>query len=309
MSMIFALAFAFSVIGIMLVLRITPTQIRSDLASLSRHDRTLSWQVEQAKGERKRGKITHSLHEMAKTVEMTHSEKTFTSLCTLLFFAFLGGTVLLLGMNQYVLVVVLVVVIALVPYIYAKSLLSAYNKIIVDELEGALTTITASYIANNDIITAVKECLDQAQINPPVSDVFKRFLSQTLVNSNIKMAILKMSNEIDNNIFREWCETLAACQDNGSLKCTLQPCVDKYCDERVVNAELETELATERKSYFLMVFLLLINIPILLLLNKEWFDVLINTVQGQVTLAFVMIDVLLCTLRMRKLTQPISYKR
>lgn len=309
MVLIYALAFVLFMIGILAALRITPTQIRQDAAAFSRRDRTLSYQVEQATGKRKRGKIAKSLHDLVNAVESTHSENSFTRLCIIMFFVLMGGIILLAGINQIVLIAVLVVIVCMVPFLYAKSLLMSYHKVITDELEGALTTITASYIANNDIITAVRECLSQAQINPPVSDVFRRFLSQTLVNSNIKLAIIRMSDEIDNNIFREWCETLAACQDNGSLKCTLQPTVDKYCDERIVNAELEAELASERKSFYLMVALLVANIPLLLLINQEWFDVLVNTTQGQFTLAFIAIDCLFCTIRMRKLTQPITYKR
>ena len=56
-------------------------------------------------------------------------------------------------------------------------------------------------------------------INPPVSDVFKSFLTQTkLINSNIKLALESLKVKIDNDVFREWIDAVIACQEDKNLK-------------------------------------------------------------------------------------------
>ncbi len=308
-SMLYMIAFLLLSFAILLILKITPTQAKNDFIALANRDRTLKYKIESATGKRKQGKIGRKLEAMVRSVEVTHAQKQFGTICTITFVALIIGIQILIITQQLLLIPIALIVGALVSFIYAQTVLSAYSKTVTDELEAALTTITASYVASEDIISAVRDSLEQAHINPPVSDVFKHFLSRTLINSNIKLAILMMKDEIDNSIFHEWCDTLAACQDNISLKYILQPCVDKYCNERIVNAELEADLAAERRSFYLMVFLVVVNYPLIYMLNAEWFELLVTTPAGQIVTGIVAVIVLFCVLKVRKLTQPIKYKR
>ncbi len=308
-SMLYMIAFLLLSFAILLILKITPTQAKNDFIALANRNRTLRYKIESATGKRKQGKIGRKLEAMVHSVEVTHAQKQFGTICTITFVALIIGIQILIITQQLLLIPIALIVGALVPFIYAQTVLSAYSKTVTDELEAALTTITASYVASEDIISAVRDSLEQAHINPPVSDVFKHFLSRTLINSNIKLAILMMKDEIDNSIFHEWCDTLAACQDNISLKYILQPCVDKYCNERIVNAELEADLAAERRSFYLMVFLVVVNYPLIYMLNAEWFELLVTTPAGQIVTGIVAVIVLFCVLKARKLTQPIKYKR
>ena len=187
------------------------------------------------------------------------------------------------------------------------ELLSSDKKNVSLELETALSIVTTSYISKEDIITAIEESLPYT--HHPIAEVFKRFIGRTrLINSSIKMAIRQMRQEIDDDIFHEWCDVLLECQENIGMKYTLQPIVAKYTDERIVNAELEAELAAEKSSFLMMIFLVLVNFPLLYFLNRDWFQVLVDTTQGKIVIAIVALVCFLTTLRMRKLTQPVKFK-
>ena len=194
------------------------------------------------------------------------------------------------------------------PYAYVNVLLSNYNRRISEELETALSIITTNYVSNDDIIYAVEQSIDY--INPPVQQAFRKFLTQTkLINSNVKLAIEQLKGEINNEIFHEWCDSLIECQDNVTLKKTLQPITTKLSNVRIINAELRNMLMSPRREHVMMVFILLANYPILYFLNSDWFKVLTDTFVGQVVNSIVAIVVIITVILAYKYTQPIPYKR
>ena len=68
-------------------------------------------------------------------------------------------------------------------------------------------------------------------------------------------------------------------------------------------------LSEARREYFMMVCMVLANIPLLYCLNKDWYDALMNTVFGKVVLAICGVVIIVTAICMNKLTKPIEYKR
>ena len=124
-----------------------------------------------------------------------------------------------------------------------------------------------------------------------------------------KRALYNLKEKLDDEIFREWCDTLIACQDDRTLKDTLLPVVSKLTDVRIVNNELKGMLAAARNEYWVMVALVVGNIPLLYVLNKEWFHTLIYETSGKVVLGICGVVILVTALFMLNFTKPIEYKR
>ena len=168
--------------------------------------------------------------------------------------------------------------------------------------------ITTAYLRNEDIITSIEENVHY--LNAPVKAVFENFISRIkLSNPDITAAILNMKTKIDSEVFHEWCDSLILCQTDRSLKSTLTPIVNKLSDMRVVNADLEYMITGPRKEFISMAFLVIGNIPLLYMLNKAWFNSLMNTVVGQIVLAISAVGIFISTAIVIKLTKPIEYKR
>ena len=90
---------------------------------------------------------------------------------------------------------------------------------------------------------------------------------------------------------------------------TLTPIVAKLSDMRNVNAELEYLVAEPRKEFLIMVFFVVGNIPLMHLLNQEWYDVLMHTPLGQIILAVTAAVIFISASFVVKLTHPIEYRR
>lgn len=191
---------------------------------------------------------------------------------------------------------------------YVKLTANHYKRDVSAELETALSVITTAYLRTEDIVTAVEENI--AYLNPPVSRVFQDFLIQIkMVNPDVQAALRILRGRIDNEVFREWCDAVSDCQHDRSLKTTLPPIVSKLSDMRNVNAELEYMIAEPRKEFMIMVVFVVGNIPLMYLLNQDWYDVLMHTVLGQCILAATAAAIFISAGFVVKLTRPIEYRR
>ena len=177
-----------------------------------------------------------------------------------------------------------------------------------EELETALSIVTTSYIRTDDIVNAVRENL--IYLKPPVHDIFTAFVSDALyISADTKLALRHMREKISNEIFREWCETLLSCQDDRTLKDTLLPIVSKLTDVRIVNSELKTMLGEVRKEYWTMVLMVVGNIPLMYVLNREWFETLVFSLPGKAVLALCGAVIVVTAVLMMRFTKPVEYRR
>jgi len=294
--------------GVIFLFGLSPDVIGKDLLSFIQKEESLKHRAAVIQGKAKKSKIKAALTEMYDALRATDSENKFAVLVTMSLLGFVAGCTFAALTGNVIFVPVFGVISFALPYGYAKGLASAYNKQMANELETALSIITTSYMTNEDIIFAVENSI--GHIRQPVQRVFKEFLAKTkLINSNIKLAISQMKDSVNNEVFKEWCENLIECQDNITLKFTLQPLTSRLSDIRVVNAELSTMLMNPRKEFFLMLAMVIGNIPLLLLLNREWGTTLFDTIIGQIVLGITAIVCVITTLLCFKFTQPIEFKR
>lgn len=220
---------------------------------------------------------------------------------------FVLGILVSVSFGNFFLIPVLALGLGLMPFWYVLFKYISFRKRINDELETALSTITTSYIRSDNIAGAISENIEY--IDRPIKSTFEYFLNQTrLISSNTKMAIESMKDKVNNDIFKEWCDVLIACQDNRNLKHTLVPIVNKLSDTRVVSAQLDTLLYEPIKEFISMIVLLLANIPIVRVLNKEWYEILIKTSPGKFVLTLIVLSVFISINAVVRLSRPIEYK-
>lgn len=147
-------------------------------------------------------------------------------------------------------------------------------------------------------------------LHPPVQEVFQRFLMRIKhIDPDMDAALTDLKAAIDNEVWREWCDAVMACQADRSLKSILTPIVSKLSDMRVVNAELENLVFGPRKEFITMAILVLINIPLVRFINKDWYHTLVATIPGQMVIAVCLAAVFVSFAFVVKLTQPIEYRR
>jgi Flp pilus assembly protein TadB len=302
------IAIALIIFGVFIIFGLTPEKIGNDLLSFLNKEKPLKQQVREAQGKAKKSKIQVALTDMYNALKATGSENKFAVLLSFSVLGLIAGCLFAAMIGNVIFVPVFALLSFALPYGYAKTLAAIYNKQLSEELETALSIITTSYMSNDDIIYAIENSVEH--IRQPVKQVFKEFLGKTkLINSNVKLAISQMKDDINNEVFHEWCENLIECQDNITLKHTLQPLTARLADIRIVNAELSVMLSSPRREYITMVIMILANIPMLYLLNKEWCMTLFETFAGQLALGITAMVCVVTGIMCYKYTQPIEFRR
>ena len=295
-------------LAIVLILDLSPRRITEDLLQLITPRRTLHEKAKAIRDGKKRKGLYYKLMAMKHTFEASGKQTEFAVVCTASVVLFAVGVFLSILIRNVFLLPALSVAFALIPFIYTASTIATYEQKTKEELETALSIITTSYIRSDDIIAAVRENIPY--IKHPLKEVFLAFDGDiTVVSSNIKGALYNLRDKLDDEIFREWCDTLIACQDNRTLKDTLLSVVSKLTDIRIVNNEQRGLLAAARNEYWVMVALLVGNIPLLYLLNKDWYHTLVYDTAGKVVLGICGVVILITALFMMRFTRPIEYKR
>ena len=294
--------------AIVILLGLTPESITNDLMKFISPKQTLRDKVLIAKGKKKSKKLTAEILHIKEALDATGKGKQFSLACALSILLLITGCIVAAVIDNYFLIPVLAVAFASLPFFYIKSTIGAYDRHVKEEMETALSIITTSYIRSDDILGAVQENI--TYLKPPIRGIFQSFVGDAMmISSDLKTALRNLKEKIDDSIYEEWCDTLIACQDDRTLKDTLLPIVSKLTDVRIVNNELKTMLSEVKKEYWMMVCLVVGNIPLLYFLNDSWYESLMFTIPGKIVLAICGIVILITAMFMMKYTRPIEYRK
>ena len=303
------LAFAGMVVGCFLIIGLSPMEFTESIFSrILAKPNSIKSQINEATRRKKPNFLRREIMEAQEVLRLTNRTSMFGMLCACSLALAAVGVSVAVAIGNLFLAPVLAIGLMFVPFWYIKTTETNYKKAISSELETALSIITTAYLRNEDIITSIEENVHY--LNAPVKTVFESFISRIkLSNPDVTAALLEMKQQIDNEVFHEWCDSLILCQNDRSLKSTLTPIVNKLSDMRVVNADLEYLITGPRKEFITMAFLVIGNIPLLYMLNKDWYNSLMNTIPGQVILAVSAVGIFVATAIVIKLTKPIEFKR
>jgi Flp pilus assembly protein TadB len=311
MRIIYFLSAALLIYGIMLALNISFADFAlwiGELVSSRRKNLSLQDRIKAAEKKQSRNALKRTLSEAVLVLHLTHRASSYKFVVGLAVILGGLGIVIAIGIGNYFLAPVLGTGLFLVPWWYIIYSKTAYLKNLNSELETTLSVVTNSYVRTENIIYSVEEHI--ASFGGDVKPVFERFLTEAkLLTADTKAALLRIKYNLGNNIFEEWIDALVACQDDKTLKATLNPIVAKLSDVRVLTAEQEQILHEPMTEFIMMTVLTLVNFGIIRLINAEWFSYLYTTLPGQITVAICFAAIFLSASAVIKLTRPIEYKR
>lgn len=257
-------------------------------------------------GKTNRSFLQQELSEIEHLLKTTGREGRFQTLKRTSLLLFALGSVIALLLDNVFMIPILGAAFALIPIWYLRSTSVAYKKHLNDELETAVSTVTTSYLRSGDLIKAVQE--NVPYMNPPVKFHFESFLLESeMLNANMVSAIHTLKGKIPNSIFQEWCDVLVQCQRDRNMKHTLSFAVQKFSDIRIIQAELDAIINAPKREAITMILLVIGNIPLLYMLNRDWFATLMFTLPGKLTLAVCAAIVLFSISRIMKICRPMEY--
>ena len=309
MNVILLIACIGMITGFFILLSLSPMEFTDSVfKNILNKPRSIKEEINEITKRKKVSYFRREVIEVQSILKLTGREGWFPMICAVSLFLFAIGSGIAIVLGNFFSVPVLGIGFMLLPFWYVRLTQTHFKRDIAAELETALSIITTAYLRNEDIVTAVEENIDY--LNPPVLSVFKGLVYLIkMINPDIAAGLEDMKVQLENAVFREWCDALIACQIDRNLKTTLTPIVSKLSDMRVVNGELENMVFEPRKEFISMQLLVVGNIPLLYFLNKDWYNALMHTPLGQIILAICFAAIFISAAFVIKLTQPIEYRR
>ena len=309
MNVILLIACIGMITGFFIILSLSPMEFTDSVfKNILNKPRSIKEEINEITKRKKVSYFRREVIEVQSILKLTGREGWFPMICAVSLFLFAIGSGIAIVLGNFFSVPVLGIGFMLLPFWYVRLTQTHFKRDIAAELETALSIITTAYLRNEDIVTAVEENIDY--LNPPVLSVFKGLVYRIkMINPDIAAGLEEMKVQLENAVFREWCDALIACQIDRNLKTTLTPIVSKLSDMRVVNGELENMVFEPRKEFISMQLLVVGNIPLLYFLNKDWYNALMHTPLGQIILAICFAAIFISAAFVIKLTQPIEYRR
>ncbi len=175
-----------------------------------------------------------------------------------------------------------------------------------EQLEITLSVITSSYVQTQDFLAAVQNNL--SRIPTPFHNILERFLRELkTTDPSIKSGLYAIRAQYDHPRWREWIDAVIQCQDDRSLVYILPPIVAELSDARRMSAEVATTIAAAWRDYVIIACITLGQIPLLKILNGEWYALLTETFGGQIVMVLVFTAIIVSAFAVWKINKPISF--
>lgn len=299
--------FGLLLVGMFLVLNLSPEAIEEDMPGLLNPEQTIKQKAIRLQKKKKPNPLRNLLNTTNTIMKYMGQSSKFTIVCVASVLLAVLGVVLSVYIKNLFLIPAFAIGFFSLPFIFVHLYSHAYNRNLHNELETTLSQITISYMRMNDIVKAVEENLDS--INPPIRKPFEEFISQVrYVNPNKRQALDDLQDKIDDDIFAEWCDGMKKCVANRTLKYMLMPTVNKYSTLRNIENKVKNTLMAIRMQFIMIVGIVYLNFPLLKGLNEDWYSVLFDTTIGNATVGLVALITVICTIILVYITKPLKYR-
>lgn len=213
------------------------------------------------------------------------------------------GMLIGLALDNVLAGLVLAAGLACAPLIVIRICTGDYIRSLNEKLEIAMGTVTNSYVASGDLISAIQNSLHL--LPTPLDGMFRQFYAETqLVDSDIVKALYRLRERIDNRYWRDWCDVLVQCQRDRQLRYALSGIVGRLGEMRRVQMETDTVMRKQLGDYMVTVMIVLGAIPLMGAMMPDWYSMLTTTLAGKITLAVVLAAVLATAVWVAQLYRP-----
>lgn len=215
------------------------------------------------------------------------------------------GLLIGIWMDNLLAAIVLAAGLAALPLIVIFFRTGEYTRALAEKLETAMGILTNTYVQTGDFIGAVESSI--SLLPAPLDGIFRRYLAQTrLIDSSQERALSNLRSQINNRHWQDWCSILIQCSHDRQLRFALPGIVERLGETRRIQMEMDTAFQKHFSDYIITVLIVLGSIPMMALMMPQWYDMLMTTLPGKITLAVVLAAVLFTGFWVSRINRPIE---
>lgn len=181
----------------------------------------------------------------------------------------------------------------------------------ISELESAMSIITNSYLANNDVLKSFTLYIEERDRHLPKelkrTTPFDEFVAEcVLINPSVDKALVNLSKKIKNSYFRDWVKNLRLCIENKEMRFSLKPVIDAMQDEKILQIESDAQMKTTWFTYLSTVALTFSVLLVFKFVQDDWYAVLVYTPIGKLIVLLMLLTTLITAAYVAKINKPIG---
>lgn len=288
--------------GLLIILKIRPADISQVIMKPFKKKRILHQRITKLTG-KKPGPIRRRLNEAQQMLDSAGMSEQISSYKWLSVLLALPGLIFGLAIDNLPAAIVLATGLAAAPLAIIRIRTGEYVRGLNARLETGMGLISNSYLQSGDLTSAVS---DNLKLLPaPLDNIFGKYLVETqfIDASNIR-AIELMRERVNNRYWRDWCSVLIQCQHDRQLRFALPGIVERLGETRRAQMEIDTVIQKHFGDYLITVLIVLGSIPMMSLMMPDWYEMLMHTTAGKITLTVVLAAVLSTALWVAGIYQP-----
>lgn len=288
--------------GLFIILNIRPADISQVILKPFEKKRKLHQRITKLTG-KKPGPIRRRLNEAQHMLDSAGMSEQISSYKWLSVILALPGLIFGLAIDNLPSAIVLATGLAAAPLAIIRIRTGEYVRGLNARLETGMGLITNSYLQSGDLTSAVS---DNLKLLPaPLDNIFGKYFVETqfIDASNIR-AIELMRERVNNRYWRDWCSVLIQCQHDRQLRFALPGIVERLGETRRAQMEIDTVIQKHFGDYLITVLIVLGSIPMMSLMMPDWYEMLMHTTAGKITLTVVLAAVLSTALWVAGIYQP-----
>ena len=288
--------------GLFIILKIRPVDISQVILKPFEKKRKLHQRITKLTG-KKSGPIRRRLNEAQQMLDSAGMSEQISSYKWLAVILALPGLIFGLAIDNLPAAIVLATGLAAAPLAIIRIRTGEYVRGLNARLETGMGLISNSYLQSGDLTSAVS---DNLKLLPaPLDNIFGKYLVETqfIDASNIR-AIELMRERVNNRYWRDWCSVLIQCQHDRQLRFALPGIVERLGETRRAQMEIDTVIQKHFGDYLITVLIVLGSIPMMSLMMPDWYEMLMQTTAGKITMTIVLAAVLSTALWVAGIYQP-----
>ena len=307
MIWIYALSALFIITGLFMILGVKPSDMTEILLKPFQRQHQRKKRIRGITG-KPPGLIMRQLNEAQQMLdaagmgEQTGTYRWLAIILALLGFAF--GLII----NNLLAAGILAAGMAIAPLAVIRIRTGEYFRNLQANLEIGMGLITNSYLQSGDLVGTVQANLHL--LPSPLNDLFCRFMVETqFIDANLIRAIEQMRERVNNRYWRDWCSVLIQCQHDRQLRFALPGIVERLGEMRRAQMEVDTTIRKHFGDYITTVLIVLGSIPLMGFMMPDWYDMLMHTLPGKITLGVILFAVMATAIWVVRVNQPVDLDR
>ena len=206
----------------------------------------------------------------------------YKTLIVLSFVFAIVGVITAIICNNLFLIIGLSIIFAYIPIFILDRICKKKEEKLFSDLEAFLYLVYSSYTRTYDIITSFEFNLPHLK-NKALKNVFSEFVFECRgVSADVKKSVYSLRSKIRFDSFSRFCDFISDTLNDKSEISRLSLILRDMSYIRKNNEKMKSSLKGMKTEFYMISSLLILNYPIIYVLNKDWFFVLWNTLTGKI---------------------------